>query len=182
MRGSSGVSALNWPERKDVVRLPYAGESTIESRNDVSDAGSDASEDPSDAAPALPAAAAASCGVEACSAASAAASADFLTGHAAEPNVLLKRHEHVREVRSGRTHSTLVHERAPVVGTGSRARPSSAPSGSRRGRTRARGERGRAPARAQRWTPSCSHGISAGDVDGRRDTQDGTDVTNTYPR
>jgi hypothetical protein len=28
------------------VRLPYAGESTIESRNDVSDAGSEASEGP----------------------------------------------------------------------------------------------------------------------------------------
>jgi hypothetical protein len=102
-RGSSGVSALNWPERKNVVRLPYAGELTIESRNDVSDAGSEASEDPSDAAPALPAAAAAaaSCGIEACSAASAAASADFLSrGYAFEPDVLLRVHEHAREYAS----------------------------------------------------------------------------------
>jgi hypothetical protein len=97
------------------VRLPYAGESTVESRNDVSDAGGEAS----DAAPALPAtaAAAASCGVAARSAASAAASAGLLDrrDHAPEPDVLLRAHEHVREGRGGRTHGTPVHERAPVV-------------------------------------------------------------------
>jgi hypothetical protein len=131
-----GGVCVELAERKAVVRLPYADESTIESRSDVSDAGSEASEYPSDAAPALPAAAAASCGVETCSATSAAASTNFLT--------------------------------AAVT-----------PSGSRRGRTRARRGRGRAPARVQRLTLSGWHDISAGEVDREGNTHGGTDVTNT---
>jgi hypothetical protein len=87
------------------VRFPYAGESTIESRNDVSDAGSEAREDPSYAAPLLLAAGTASCGMKACSAASAAASADFLTAAVTRPRPMFSCGGMSTRVSTWRTHS-----------------------------------------------------------------------------